>query len=59
MGWADVWYRKEAGANPYANPVAELRRGRPVLIDTYFAQERAQDGAGFSACDVNIPSEVK
>jgi tetratricopeptide (TPR) repeat protein len=35
--------------NPYANPVAELRRGRAVLIDTYFAQERAQDAAGVLA----------
>ncbi len=36
-------------ANPYANGVAELRRGRGVLIDTYFAQEQAQDAAGVSA----------
>src|SRR5262245_9669560 len=35
--------------NPYANPVAELRRGRAVLIDTYFALERAQDAAGVLA----------
>jgi tetratricopeptide (TPR) repeat protein len=36
-------------ANPYANPVAELRRGRAVLTDTYFVQERAQDVAGVLA----------
>ena len=24
LGWADVWYRKEAGASPYANPVSGL-----------------------------------
>jgi tetratricopeptide (TPR) repeat protein len=35
--------------NPYANPVAELRRGRAMLTDTYFAQERAQDVAGVLA----------
>jgi tetratricopeptide (TPR) repeat protein len=35
--------------NPYANPVAELRRGRAVLIDTYFVQEKAQDVAGVMA----------
>ncbi|MCI0741800.1 MAG: tetratricopeptide repeat protein [Gemmataceae bacterium] len=35
--------------NPYANPVAELRRGRAMLMDTYFAQERAQDAAGVFA----------
>jgi tetratricopeptide (TPR) repeat protein len=36
-------------ANPYANGVAELRRGRAMLTDTYFALERAQDGAGVVA----------
>jgi tetratricopeptide (TPR) repeat protein len=35
--------------NPYANPVAELRRGRAVLTDTYFAQEREQDVDGVMA----------
>jgi tetratricopeptide (TPR) repeat protein len=35
--------------NPYANGVAELRRGRAVLTDTYFVQERAQDAAGVLA----------
>jgi tetratricopeptide (TPR) repeat protein len=35
--------------NPYANPVAELRRGRVMMIDTYFAQERAEDAAGVLA----------
>jgi primary-amine oxidase len=24
LGWADVWYRSEAGSNPYANPVTGL-----------------------------------
>ena len=24
VGWADVWYRREEGANPYANPVTGL-----------------------------------
>jgi primary-amine oxidase len=24
LGWADVWYRKQEGANPYANPVSGL-----------------------------------
>ena len=24
MGWADVWYRKNAGSSPYANPVSGL-----------------------------------
>jgi primary-amine oxidase len=24
LGWADVWYRREAGSNPYANPVTGL-----------------------------------
>jgi primary-amine oxidase len=24
LGWADVWYRKEAGSSPYANPVSGL-----------------------------------
>lgn len=38
-----------AWPNPYANPVADLRRGRVVLIDTYFVQEKAQDGAGVVA----------
>jgi tetratricopeptide (TPR) repeat protein len=33
-------------ANPYAERVAELRRGRSVLSDTYFAQERAKDMDG-------------
>jgi tetratricopeptide (TPR) repeat protein len=32
--------------NPYANPVAEARRGRAVLVDTYFTKERAQDVVG-------------
>jgi tetratricopeptide (TPR) repeat protein len=36
-------------ANPYADPVAELRRGRAVLTDTYFAQEREQDVHGVMA----------
>ena len=35
--------------NPYANPVAELRRGRAVMMDTYFVQERAQDVGGVLA----------
>lgn len=35
--------------NPYANGVAELRRGRAVMTDTYFAQERAQDAAAVLA----------
>jgi tetratricopeptide (TPR) repeat protein len=35
--------------NPYANPVAELRRGRVMLFDTYFVQERAEDAAGVLA----------
>ncbi len=35
--------------NPYANPLAELRRGRAALTDTYFAQERAQDVVGVMA----------
>jgi tetratricopeptide (TPR) repeat protein len=41
--------RDESWPNPYANPVAELRRGRAVLIDTYFALERAQHVAGVMA----------
>jgi tetratricopeptide (TPR) repeat protein len=36
-------------ANPYADPVAELRRGRAVLTDTFFAQEREQDVEGVMA----------
>jgi tetratricopeptide (TPR) repeat protein len=36
-------------ANPYAERVAELRRGRGVLTDTYFAQERAKDTDGVIA----------
>jgi primary-amine oxidase len=24
LGWADVWYRKDAGSSPYANPVSGL-----------------------------------
>jgi primary-amine oxidase len=24
LGWTDVWYRRQPGANPYANPVAGL-----------------------------------
>lgn len=36
-------------ANPYAERVAELRRGRSVLSDTYFAQERARDMDGVIA----------
>jgi tetratricopeptide (TPR) repeat protein len=36
-------------ANPYADPVAKLRRGRAVLTDTYFAQEREQDAHGVMA----------
>ena len=24
LGWADVWYRKEEGSNPYANPISGL-----------------------------------
>ncbi|MGH2895116.1 MAG: primary-amine oxidase, partial [Solirubrobacteraceae bacterium] len=24
LGWADVWYRSQAGSNPYANPVTGL-----------------------------------
>jgi Tfp pilus assembly protein PilF len=35
--------------NPYANPRDDLRRGRSKLMDTYFAQERAQNGAGVIA----------
>ena len=36
-------------ANPYADPVAALRRGKAVLTDTYFAQEREQDVHGVVA----------
>ncbi|HKB01711.1 MAG TPA: tetratricopeptide repeat protein, partial [Gemmataceae bacterium] len=36
-------------ANPYADPVAELRRGKAVLTDTYFALEKAQDVQGVMA----------
>src|SRR5205823_1069588 len=36
----------QAWANPYADPVAELRRGRAVLTDTYFVLERARDVDG-------------
>jgi tetratricopeptide (TPR) repeat protein len=35
--------------NPYADPVADLRRGRAVLTDTYFAQERAKNVDGVLA----------
>jgi tetratricopeptide (TPR) repeat protein len=35
--------------NPYASQVAELRRGRGVLSDTYFAQDRANDAEGVIA----------
>jgi tetratricopeptide (TPR) repeat protein len=33
-------------ANPYADPVAELRRGKAMLTDTFFAQERQHDVLG-------------
>jgi tetratricopeptide (TPR) repeat protein len=36
-------------ANPYADPVAELRRGKAMLTDTFFAQEREQDAHGVLA----------
>ena len=32
-----------AWANPYADPVAELRRGRAMVADTFFVEERKQD----------------
>jgi tetratricopeptide (TPR) repeat protein len=38
-----------AWANPYADPVAELRRGKAMMTDTYFAQEREQDVRGVLA----------
>jgi tetratricopeptide (TPR) repeat protein len=38
-----------AWPNPYANGVAELRRGRAMMTDTYFTLERAQDAAGVMA----------
>ena len=36
-------------ANPYGGEVAELRRGRAVLTDTYFALDRANDADGVVA----------
>ncbi len=47
----------QSWANPYANPVAELRRGRAVLMDTYFAQERAQDAAGVMALATTLADQ--
>ena len=29
MGWADVWYRREEGSSPYANPVSGLQ----IIVD--------------------------
>jgi primary-amine oxidase len=29
MGWADVWYRREDGSSPYANPVSGLQ----IIVD--------------------------
>ena len=44
-------------ANPYADPVAELRRGRAMLTDTYFAQERAQDVNGVMATATTLADQ--
>jgi tetratricopeptide (TPR) repeat protein len=43
--------------NPYANPVAEVRRGRAALMDTYFAQEKAQDVAGVVATATTLTDQ--
>jgi tetratricopeptide (TPR) repeat protein len=44
-------------ANPYAERVAELRRGRAVLTDTYFAQERAKDAEGVIATATTLTDQ--
>jgi tetratricopeptide (TPR) repeat protein len=46
---AETLPRDDSWPNPYAGRVAELRRGRGVLTDTYFAQDRANDAQGVIA----------
>src|SRR5262249_37813096 len=43
--------------NPYADPVADLRRGKAMLADTYFAQERAQDVDGVMATATTLADQ--
>ena len=51
VGWADVWYRKEPGSSPYANPVTGLHfvvdLNRMELLeveDTHRVDEPSHDG---------------
>lgn len=43
--------------NPYAERVAELRRGLALLHDTYFAQERAKDMDGVVATAITLTEQ--
>ena len=46
-----------AWPNPFADPVADLRRGKAMLTDTYFAQERAHDVDGVLATATTLADQ--